>query len=47
MVRSLDLQRKGLVDPSVIITHEVSLSEMDRALEIMGSAERIKVVVTP
>ena len=47
MTRSLDLQRKGLVDPSVIITHEVPLSEMDRALEIMASAERIKVVVTP
>jgi threonine dehydrogenase-like Zn-dependent dehydrogenase len=47
MTRSLDLQRKGLVDPSVIITHEVPLSEMERALEIMGSAERIKVIVRP
>jgi threonine dehydrogenase-like Zn-dependent dehydrogenase len=46
MTRSLDLQRKGLVDPSVIITHEIPLREMPRALEIMGSAERIKVVVT-
>jgi threonine dehydrogenase-like Zn-dependent dehydrogenase len=47
MTRSLDLQRKGLVDPSVIITHEVPLSEMESALEVMGSAERIKVVVKP
>jgi len=47
MTRSLDLQRKGLVDPSVIVTHEVPLSEMPRALEVMGSAERIKVVVEP
>lgn len=47
MIRSLDLQRKGLVDPGAIITHQVPLSEMDRALAIMGSAERIKVVVTP
>jgi threonine dehydrogenase-like Zn-dependent dehydrogenase len=47
MTRSLDLQRKGLVDPGVIITHEVPLSEMERALETMGSAERIKVVVRP
>jgi len=47
MIRSLDLQRKGLVDPSVIITHEIPLSEMPRALETMGSPERIKVVVRP
>ncbi|MGQ9729748.1 MAG: zinc-dependent alcohol dehydrogenase [Candidatus Zipacnadales bacterium] len=47
MIRSLDLQRKGLVDPGVIITHEVPLAEMDRALEIMSTPERIKVIVTP
>lgn len=47
MTRSLDLMRKGLVDPSKIITHEIPLTEMPRALEVMGSAERIKVVVLP
>ena len=30
-----------------IITHDVPLSEMESALEVMGSAERIKVVVKP
>ena len=47
MVRSLDLQRKRLIDPSIIITHEIPLREMPRALEVMGSVERIKVVVRP
>lgn len=47
MIRALDLQRKGLVDPSAIITHEVPLREIDRALEIMGSVERIKVIIRP
>jgi threonine dehydrogenase-like Zn-dependent dehydrogenase len=47
MVRSLDLQRKGLVDPGATVTHEIPLREMPRALEAMGSVERIKVVVRP
>ncbi|MGQ9524459.1 MAG: zinc-dependent alcohol dehydrogenase [Armatimonadota bacterium] len=47
MLKSLELMRKGLVDPSKIVTHEVPLAEMDRALEIMASAERVKVVVKP
>jgi len=47
MVRALDLQRKGLVDPGAIVTHEFPLSEMPKALETMGSVERIKIVVRP
>jgi len=47
MLKSLGLMRKGLVDPSRIVTHEVPLSEMDRALEIMASPERVKVVIKP
>ncbi len=47
MIRSLDLMRKGLVDPERIISHQVPLAEMPRALEIMASPERVKVVVLP
>lgn len=47
MTRSLDMQRKGLVDPGVIVTHEIALSEMPRALETMGTPQRIKIVVRP
>ena len=47
MTRALDLMRKGLVDPRRIITHHIPLTEMPRALEVMGSAERVKVVVCP
>lgn len=47
MLKSLSLMRKGLVDPGRIVTHEVPLAQMDRALEIMGSPERVKVVVKP
>ncbi len=47
MVKSLELMRKGLVDPEKIITHRVPLREIHRALEIMATPERIKVVVYP
>jgi threonine dehydrogenase-like Zn-dependent dehydrogenase len=47
MVRSLDLQRKGLVDTGAIITHEIPLSEVPRALATMASPERIKIIVRP
>jgi threonine dehydrogenase-like Zn-dependent dehydrogenase len=47
MVRALDLQRKGLVDPGTIVTHEFPLSAMPQALETMGTVERIKIVIRP
>ena len=47
MVRALDLQRKGLVDAGAIVTHEFPLSEMPKALETMGSVERIKIIIRP
>ncbi|MGC8832997.1 MAG: zinc-dependent alcohol dehydrogenase [Armatimonadota bacterium] len=47
MLKSLDLMRKGLVDPSRIVTHEIPLSEMPRALDAMASPNRVKVVVKP
>jgi len=47
MVKAIDLMRKGLVDTSKIITHQIPLSEIQKALDIMGTTERIKVVVIP
>ncbi len=47
MLKAIDLMRKGLVDTSRIITHEIPLGEIQRALDIMGTPERIKVVILP
>ncbi len=47
MVKAIDLMRKALVDTSKIITHQIPLKEIQRALDIMGEVERIKVVVVP
>lgn len=47
MLKAIGLMRKGLVDTLKIITHQVPLREMQRALDIMGTVERVKVVVVP
>ncbi len=47
MVKAVDLMRKRLVDTSRIITHQIPLNEIQKALDIMGTVERIKVVVVP
>lgn len=47
MLKSLDLMKKELVDTEKIITHKVPLSKIEKALKIMSSPERIKVVVIP
>jgi threonine dehydrogenase-like Zn-dependent dehydrogenase len=47
MVKAIELMEKGLVDTTKIITHRIPLKEIHKALEIMGTTERIKVVVEP
>jgi threonine dehydrogenase-like Zn-dependent dehydrogenase len=47
MLKAIDLMRKGLVDTGKIITHQIPLQEIQKALDIMGTVERIKVVVLP
>lgn len=47
MLKAIDLMHKGLVDASKIITHQIPLSEVQRALDIMGTVERVKVIVVP
>ena len=46
MLKSLDLMEKRLVDPAKIITHKIPLTEIHKALAVMATMERIKVVVT-
>ena len=47
MQRAIRLMERGLVDPSRIISHRFPLSEIDKAVEVMGTQERNKVVINP
>lgn len=47
MQRALRLIGAGLVDPDKVISHRFPLTEIHRALEVMGTPERNKVVVNP
>jgi len=47
MLKAISLMRKGLVDTTKIITHEIPLKEIQEALDIMGTVDRVKVVVLP
>jgi len=47
MLKAISLMRKGLVDTTKIITHEIPLKEIQKALDIMGTVDRVKVVVLP
>jgi threonine dehydrogenase-like Zn-dependent dehydrogenase len=47
MIKALELLKKELVDPMKMITHQIPLKEIDKALEVMGSPNRVKVVVIP
>jgi len=45
MMGALRLLEKGLVDPGKLITHIIPLQEFERAMAVMESPERVKVVV--
>jgi threonine dehydrogenase-like Zn-dependent dehydrogenase len=47
MIKAIDLMEKRLVDTTKIITHRIPLKEIQKALDTMATAERIKVVVEP
>jgi len=38
---------RGLVDPEKVISHRFRLAELDRAVEVMASKKRNKVIVNP
>jgi len=47
MVKAIRLMETGLVDTEKIISHRFPLSQIHKAMEVMGSAERNKVVINP
>lgn len=47
MLKSLKLMKKGLVDPTKIITHEFPLEKISQALKTMELIKRIKVIIKP
>jgi L-iditol 2-dehydrogenase len=47
MLKAVRLMETGLVDPQRIISHRFRLAEIHRAVEVMGSLQRNKVIVNP
>ncbi|NOY80343.1 MAG: alcohol dehydrogenase catalytic domain-containing protein [Kiritimatiellaeota bacterium] len=47
MVRAIRLMRRGLVDVERIISHTFRLEDIHRAMEVMGSVERNKIMIHP
>ena len=47
MERSIMLMERGLVNPESVISHRIPLKDMDKALDVMASPTRNKVVINP
>jgi threonine dehydrogenase-like Zn-dependent dehydrogenase len=47
MENSIRLMARGLVNPEKVISHRFPLSQIEKAVETMGSGERNKVVINP
>jgi L-iditol 2-dehydrogenase len=47
MQNAIRLMERGVVDPARIITHRFPLTEIHRAMEVMGTPDRNKVMVEP
>lgn len=47
MAKAIRLMAAGLVDPEKIISHRFPLSEIHKAMTVMGSPDRNKVVINP
>ena len=47
MLKAIRLLEAGLVDTERVISHRFPLSDIHRAMEVMGTAERNKVIVNP
>ncbi len=47
MQNAIRLMERGVVDPEKIISHRFPLSEIHKAVEIMGRPERNKVIINP
>ena len=47
MAKAIDLMEAGLVNTEKIISHRFPLSRIHKAIEVMGTAERNKVIINP
>jgi threonine dehydrogenase-like Zn-dependent dehydrogenase len=47
MQNAIRLMERGVVDPEKIISHRFPLSEIHKAIEVMGQPERNKVIINP
>ncbi len=47
MEKAMRLMERGLVDPSPVISHRFPLAQIDKAMEVMASPERNKVIINP
>ena len=47
MTAAIRLMERGSVDPGKIISHRFPLAEIHKAVEVMGSPERNKVIINP
>lgn len=47
MQKAIRLIERGLVDPEQVISHRFPLTEIHRAVEVMGSRDRNKVIIHP
>ena len=47
MQHAIRLMERGLVDPEQIVSHRFPLSEIHKAVEVMGQPERNKVIINP
>ena len=47
MEKAIMLMERGLVDPEKVISHRFPLSQIAKAVEVMGSGERNKVIINP
>ncbi len=47
MQKAIRLMERGVIDPEKVITHRFPLSEIHQAIEVMGTANRNKVIINP
>jgi threonine dehydrogenase-like Zn-dependent dehydrogenase len=47
MESAIRLIERGVVNPEKVISHRFPLKEIDKAIEVMGTPDRNKVVINP
>src|SRR5208337_5015382 len=47
MEKAIRLMERGLVNPEQVISHRFPLSQTEKAVELMGSPQRNKVIINP